>query len=202
MQGVSPPRRCVPSLVSASETRPLSMARPGLSEFDPIAGALVWPIPLTIAAPRGTLTLVTKSSIQFHEDLSREHERRLSSDRTFGLVLGVAFMIVGVFPVLHGNPPRLWAIIIGAVLWILAVAIPGVLHRANVYWSEFGLLLNRIVSPVVMGLLFFAVVTPIALLFRGLGNDPLRRKRDPAAASYWIDRVPPGPSPESIKDQF
>ena len=145
---------------------------------------------------------MTNSSFQLHEDLSREHERRLSSDRTFGLVLGVAFMIVGVLPVLHGNPPRVWAIIIAAVFWILAVAVPRTLHRANAYWSEFGLLLNRIVSPVVMGLLFFAVVTPTALIFRSLGNDPLRLKRDPTAASYWIDRVPPGPSPESIKDQF
>ncbi len=145
---------------------------------------------------------MTNSSPHFHEDLSREHEQRLSSDRMFGLVLGGAFVIVGLLPALHGSLPRLWAIIIGVAFWILALAVPRVLHRANLYWSKFGLLLNRIVSPVVMALLFFAVVTPIALLFRSLGNDPLRLKLDPTAASYWIDPVPPGPSPDSIKNQF
>jgi Saxitoxin biosynthesis operon protein SxtJ len=143
-----------------------------------------------------------KTSFQFHEDLSRDHERRLTSDRTFGLVLGVAFMIFGVFPVSYGNPPRLWVITIGGAFLILALAVPRVLHRSNVYWSKFGLLLNRIVSPVVMALIFFAVVTPVALVLRRLGSDPLRLKLDPTAATYWIDRIPPGPSPESIKDQF
>jgi hypothetical protein len=145
---------------------------------------------------------MTKSSFQFHEDLSRDHERRLSSDRIFGLVLGVTVLIVGALPVLHGSLPRLWAIIIGFICLILALAVPRVLHRANVYWGKLGLLLNRTVNPVVMALLFFAVVTPIALIFRSLGNDPLRLKRDSTAATYWIDRVHPGPSPESIRRQF
>jgi len=111
-------------------------------------------------------------------------------------------MIIAVLPVFRGNPPRIWAIIGGAIFWIVAVAAPGALHSANVHWSKLGLLLNRIVSPVVMGLLFFAVVTPVAMIYRWLGNDPLHLRRDPTAATYWVDRVPPGPSPESIKDQF
>lgn len=143
-----------------------------------------------------------KSLSQFHEDLLREHEKRLSSDRVFGFVLGGVFLIVGVLPILYGNPARRWAILIAAAFFILALAVPRALHRANVYWSEFGLLLNRIVSPVVMAFLFFGVVTPIALIFRRLGNDPLRLKFDPMATTYWIDRIPPGPSPESIKEQF
>jgi hypothetical protein len=145
---------------------------------------------------------MANTSLQFHEDLSRNHERRLSSDRIFGLVFGGAFVIVGVLPVLHGDLPRLWAIFIGVACLVLTVVVPSVLHRANVYWSKLGLLLSRIVSPVAMAFLFFAVVSPIALIFRSLGNDPLRLKLDPAAATYWIDRVPPGPSRESIKNQF
>jgi hypothetical protein len=70
------------------------------------------------------------------------------------------------------------------------------------YCRKLGLLLSRIVTPVVMGVVFFAVVTPVALILRVLGKDPLRLKLDPTAATYWIDRIPPGPSPESIKDQF
>jgi hypothetical protein len=145
---------------------------------------------------------MTKSLSQFHEDLLRNHEKRLSSDRVFGIVIGIAFMIVAALPVFYREPAREWAIIIAVAFFILALAMPGVLHRANVYWSEFGLLLNRIVSPVVMAFLFFGVVTPIALIFRLLGNDPLRLKLDPMATTYWIDRDPPGPSPESIKEQF
>jgi hypothetical protein len=68
--------------------------------------------------------------------------------------------------------------------------------------AKLNLLLNAIVGQVVMALLFFVVVTPVALICRILGHDPLRLKLDPSAATYWIDRVPPGPSPESIKDQF
>jgi hypothetical protein len=79
---------------------------------------------------------------------------------------------------------------------------PGVLHRANLYWRKLGRLFSRIVTPVVMALLFFAVVTPVALICRILGRDPLRLKLDPKATTYWIDRVPPGPSRASIKDQF
>ena len=145
---------------------------------------------------------MSNGSLDFHEDLSRDHERRLSSDRMFGIVFAVVFALIGVFPALHGNSLRWWALVIAVAVLTLALAAPWVLHRANVYWSKFGLLLHRIISPVMMGLLFFAVVTPVALVFRGFGNDPLRLKLDPAAPTYWIDRVPPGPSPESIKDQF
>ena len=72
----------------------------------------------------------------------------------------------------------------------------------NKWWTKLGVLLYRIVSPVVLGLLFYLTVTPIALLLRLLGKDPLRLRRDPDGASYWIDRTPPGPAPESMKNQF
>jgi hypothetical protein len=145
---------------------------------------------------------MTKNTLQFHEDLSREHERRTASDRSFGIVFGGAFLIIGAFPIVHGEPVRVWAFIVGAVFVILAFAVPQLLHRANVYWGKLGVVLNRISSRIAIALLFYAILTPLAVMFRALGNDPLRLKRDPAAASYWIDRVPPGPSPGSIKNQF
>ena len=61
---------------------------------------------------------------------------------------------------------------------------------------------HRVVTPMAMAVLFFGLVTPIAVLLRIFGRDPLRLKRDPKATTYWIERVPPGPSPESIKRQF
>ena len=82
------------------------------------------------------------------------------------------------------------------------VAVDGGARSAQQIWTKFGVLLYTIVSPVVLGFLFYVTVTPIALLMRVLGKDPLRLRRDPDAASYWIDRTPPGPSPESMKNQF
>ncbi len=67
---------------------------------------------------------------------------------------------------------------------------------------KFGLLLHRVVNPLTMGVIFFFTVTPIALMFRILGKDPLRLKLDPEAKSYWIYRDPPGPRPDSMKQQF
>jgi Saxitoxin biosynthesis operon protein SxtJ len=142
------------------------------------------------------------TSFDTHEDLSRQHQARLSSDRIFGLVIGTAFLIGGLLPTLHGGAKHWWAIVIGGAIFILALVRPSLLHRPNIYWSKFGLLLSRFASPIVMGLLFFAVMTPLAIIFRGFGNDPLRLKFDREATTYWISRAPPGPSPESIKEQF
>lgn len=72
----------------------------------------------------------------------------------------------------------------------------------NRVWTQLGLLLGRVVSPVVAGLLFFLVVTPLGLLFRALGKDPLSLARNPGVNSYWINRHPPGPQPNSMLDQF
>jgi hypothetical protein len=70
------------------------------------------------------------------------------------------------------------------------------------YWTKLGVLMGRIVAPVVTAVLFYAVVTPTALLFRLLGKDPLRIRLEPGALSYWIERTPPGPAPETMTNQF
>jgi hypothetical protein len=91
---------------------------------------------------------------------------------------------------------------VAAVFAVLALLWTAALAPLNKLWTKLGILLYRIVSPVVMALLFYVTVTPIALLMRVLGKDPLRLRRAPDAASYWIDRTPPGPAPESMKNQF
>jgi hypothetical protein len=83
------------------------------------------------------------------------------------------------------------------IVAILAVRWPAVLASLNKRWIKLGLLLQRFVNPIVLGFLFYATVTPIALLMRLLGKDPLRLRTDPHAASYWIDRVLPGCQPTS-----
>jgi predicted membrane metal-binding protein len=137
-----------------------------------------------------------------HEDFSREEEIKPSSDRSFGLVIAAFFVIVTFWPLVRAQPVRWWALILAAIFAVLAVLWTAPLAPLNKAWIKLGILLYRIVSPVVIALLFYLTVTPIALLMRILGKDPLRLRRDPDAVSYWIDRTPPGPAPESMKNQY
>jgi Saxitoxin biosynthesis operon protein SxtJ len=137
-----------------------------------------------------------------HEDFSRQEEIKPSSDRSFGLVVATFFLIVSFWPLIRAEPIRWWALGLAAVFAILALLLTAALAPLNKLWTKLGVLLYRIVGPVVMGFLFYVTVTPIALLMRMLGKDPLRLRRDPNATSYWIDRTPPGPAPGSMKNQF
>lgn len=125
-----------------------------------------------------------------------------SSDRAFGLVFATVFLLVALYPLLFGAGIRWWAAVVAAVFGACAVAVPRLLAPLNRAWTRFGLVLHKIVSPVVLGIMFFGVILPTGLLMRLLGKDPLRLAFDPAAPSYWITRQPPGPAPESFPDQF
>jgi predicted membrane metal-binding protein len=137
-----------------------------------------------------------------HERLAGDGAVQTSSDRSFGMVFAVVFAVIGLWPVLFGGTPRWWSLAISAIFLAVAIIRSGILAPLNRLWTKFGLLLNRIVSPLVMGLLFFLVITPFALVMRLTGKDLLRLKHDPEAESYWILREPPGPSPETIKNQY
>lgn len=125
-----------------------------------------------------------------------------SSDRSFGLVFVVVFSFIGLAPLLNSNPFRLWSLIIAAVLLLIALVIPKLLHPFNVAWLFFGSVLHRIMTPLILGVVFFLAITPIAILLKILRIDTLNRKFDKEAKSYWIYREPPGPEPESMKQQF
>jgi hypothetical protein len=137
-----------------------------------------------------------------HEDFSRQEEITPSSDRSFGLVIAAFFLIVTCWPLVHAEPIRWWALGVAVVFAVLALLWTSPLAPLNKLWTKLGVLLYRIVSPIILGLLFYLTVTPIALLMRVLGKDPLRLRRDPDRASYWINRTPPGPAAESMKNQF
>ena len=141
-------------------------------------------------------------STSTHERLSDNETVKGSSDRSFGLVFAAVFTIIGLWPLFSSSGVRWWSLAIALVFAGVAFARPSLLAPLNRLWTKFGLLLNRIVSPLVMGLLFFVVITPIALIMRATGKDQLHLKFDPKAKSYWIERKPPGPAPESIKNQF
>ena len=137
-----------------------------------------------------------------HEVFSRDEEIVAGSDRSFGLVMAAALAAVTLLNGWHAG--RLWPWTGGMAALLLAAALlrPSVLHPLNLIWLKFGLLLHKVVNPVVMALLFYGTVLPTGLVMRLKGRDLLRLKREPDAVSYWIVRDPPGPSPETMRDQF
>ena len=136
------------------------------------------------------------------ENLERHEDIKISSERSFGLVFAGVFLLVGLLPLFSGHGPRNWALWVAVAFVAVAVLAPKLLAPFNRLWAKFGLLLHRITSPLVLGIMFFVVITPMGWIMRALGKDLLRLKLDPAATSYWIARTPPGPTPESLKDQF
>jgi hypothetical protein len=137
-----------------------------------------------------------------HEDLSRKHEARGPSDRSFGFVFSVFFLLVCLAPLRRHQPIRWWALGIAVAFLFVSLASPGVLKPLNRVWMQLGRLLGRVTTPIVTGLLFYLVFTPAGYLTRLLGKDPLRLKFDAQAPSYWQERTPPGPPPEDMANQF
>ena len=137
-----------------------------------------------------------------HENLEDRDAPTAGSERGFGIVFAVVFAVIGLWPLTDAQPVRVWAL--GLVVSFLAVGFiaPGLLKPLNRAWFLFGLALHKIVNPLVMGLLFFFTVTPIALIMRIVGKDPLHRAFDKDATTYWIERNPPGPAPDSMRQQF
>jgi len=137
-----------------------------------------------------------------HEDLRREDGVEGSSNRSFGLVFAVAFLLIALLPLLSGRGMRIWSLGVALAFALVAFIAPAVLRPLNRLWTQLGLLLHRIVSPIVLGIMFFLVITPMGVAMRILGKEPLRLRRDPHARTYWIERTPPGPRPDSFTDQF
>ena len=136
-----------------------------------------------------------------HEDF-RAEEVQGSSDRSFGLVFTFVFLVIALLPLREGQPVRYWSLGVAGVLLLISLAIPRILAPFNRLWTLLAVVLNKVVSPIAMGLIFFLVATPTGFLMRLAGKDPLRLSWDPAATSYWIVRTPPGPPPQSMRNQF
>ena len=143
-----------------------------------------------------------RTTMTFHETTQRDAPVKTSSDRSFGLVFAAVFAIVAAWPLVHGEAVRWWSVPVALAFLIIALATPRILKPLNRIWTAFGLLLHKIVSPIIMGAIFFIAVTPTSFLMRLLGKTPIPLRFDPTATSYWIVRTPPGPSGESMKNQF
>lgn len=137
-----------------------------------------------------------------HEDLSRHDDVKVGSDRSFGMVFAAFCAVVAGIQLWIGSG-RLWLWLAAAGVFVIpALLAPRLLHPLNVLWFKFGILLHHIVTPIVLGLMFFVVFTPTGFWMRLTGKRPLNLHFDPEAGTYWITRTPPGPPPGSFHDQF
>jgi ABC-type phosphate transport system permease subunit len=148
--------------------------------------------------------MAERAMSELHENLARDEEIKTGSERKFGLVFFVFFALVGIAPLWHraGGAMRVWALILAAIFLVLSLFWTVPLKPLNRGWLKFGLLLHAIINPVVMALMFYVVVTPFGIGMRIFGKKPLGLRRQPEATTYWVLRDPPGPAPETMKNQF
>ena len=124
------------------------------------------------------------------------------TERSFAIVFSGVFVLLAGLRFWRGHADAPAWLVIAALFALLGVARPALLRPLNRAWWRLGLLLHRLVSPVVMGLLFFGAVMPVGLLMRLFGKDPLKRQRDPAAATYWVPCDSTERGPDRMRDQF
>ena len=143
---------------------------------------------------------------QTHEDFEEHVALRSASDRTFGLTVGGILAAIGLVRLLLHlptvGPVAPLMIVAGLVLVALGLTAAHLLAPLNRAWTKLGLVLFKVVSPVVLFLLYATVFVPVGYLMRAKKYDPMRRRRDREAESYWIAREPPGPAPETMIHQY
>ena len=123
---------------------------------------------------------------------------KIGSNRSFGIVFFVVFLIIAIYPLINGDELRLWSLIISILFLFLGLVNSKILNPLNKLWFKFGIFLGKIVSPLVMGIIFFLVVTPIGLLMRLLNKDLLNLRFN-NNGSYWIEKTEPK---SKMKNQF
>lgn len=138
-----------------------------------------------------------------HEILRRDEPIQGSSNRSFGLVIAGALAIFGLWDLVFGGGTVRWWLVVPALAFLCtALAVPRLLSPLNRLWTRLGLLMHRVVNPVVMALMYYGVVTPVGLIMRARGKDLLKLRPDPAAPTYWVMRDNPGSRGPSMRQQF
>ena len=125
-------------------------------------------------------------------------EIKISSNRSFGIVFFIVFLLIALYPLLKDSDLRIWSLVISFIFLILGLINSKILTPLNRLWFKFGLLLGRFISPIIMGIIFFLVVTPIGIIMRLLKKDLLNLKYN-KKETYWIDKS--GPK-SKMKNQF
>jgi len=125
-------------------------------------------------------------------------DNKISSNRSFGIVFFIVFLIIAFYPLINGQDLRLWSLGVSLIFLVLGLLDSKVLAPLNKLWFKFGILLGKVIAPLIMGIIFFLVVTPIGYLMRLLGKDLLNLKYN-KDKSYWIEKS--GPK-SKMKNQF
>ena len=118
----------------------------------------------------------------------KKNEVKISSNKSFGIVFFVFFLIISIFPLIDGENIRIWSLIISIIFLILGLLNSKILTPLNRVWFKFGILLGNFVSPIIMGLVFFVIVTPTSIIMKLLGKNLLNLKRE-KKSTYWIERT-------------
>ena len=132
-------------------------------------------------------------------EISRHVSTEQSSEKSFGVVFSIVFLIVSSYPLINSESLRIWALVVSIIFFLLAFLAPKILVLPNKLWFKFGLLIGSIVAPIVMAFVYFVSVVPTGLIMRLLGKDLLKNKLDKNAKSYWVIRSEPM---GSMKNQF
>ena len=123
---------------------------------------------------------------------------KLGSNKSFGIVFFVLFLLIPLYPLINNENIRLWSLIISLIFLVLGILNSKILSPLNKIWFKFGIFIGKIISPIIMGIIFFLVVTPIGLIMRLFGKDVLNLKYNDYK-TYWIEKT--GPK-SKMKNQF
>ena len=123
---------------------------------------------------------------------------KISSNRNFGIVFFIVFLLISVYPLINNDSIRIWSLVVSLIFLVLSIINSNLLLPLNKLWFKFGIFLGKIISPIIMGIIFFLVVTPIGLIMRLIGKDVLNLKYNDYR-SYWIEKT--GPK-SKMKNQF
>ena len=123
---------------------------------------------------------------------------KIGSNRSFGIVFFVVFLLISIYPLMNNENIRVWSLVISLIFLVLGILNSNILTPLNKLWFKFGILLGKIISPIIMGIIFFLIVTPIGLIMRLIGKDVLNLKYSDNK-SYWIEKT--GPK-SKMKNQF
>jgi hypothetical protein len=145
---------------------------------------------------------VAGSDGDWHESLHSEGSPPSSSDRSFGLLLAAVCGAIALFGIWEERRSALWWAIAASVFCVVGLFAAPLLGPLNRGWRWLSLLLFRIFNPIIMGVVFFSVLTPVGIIMRRVGRDPLRIRLEPEKPSYWLPRTSAGGRQTSMTDQF